>query len=139
MLGANPERTIPLSEIAVAYRISVNHLKKVSARLIEHGLVATERGRSGGLKLMRPAEHIPLGEIFRISQTETAFVECMDAESAGCVISPVCHLQGIFQTALAQFIETMDQYTLSDLVSNKNQLNEHLGLIAKTESEPAES
>ncbi|EAR07650.1 RrF2 family transcriptional regulator [Reinekea blandensis] len=129
MLGANPGRTIPLSEIASAYGISINHLKKVAARLIEQSLVDTVRGRSGGLVLKKAPEDIRLGEIFRISQTDTAFVECMDASSEGCVISPVCRLQGIFQKALAQFIDTMDGYTLADLVENKDDINVHLNLI----------
>jgi len=128
MLGANQERTISLAEIAKAYGISLNHLKKVSTRLVEHGLVSTERGRTGGLKLQRSPQDISLGEIFRISQTETAFVECMNKEGEGCVISPVCKLQGIFQSALNQFIATMDQYCLADLVVNKQALNEQLGI-----------
>ena len=67
MLGANPDRTISLTEIAKAYDISLNHLKKVSSRLVEHGLVSTERGRSGGLRLLKSPSDIRLGEIFRIS------------------------------------------------------------------------
>lgn len=130
MLGANPDRTISLAEIASAYGISLNHLKKVSARLVEHELVLTERGRAGGLKLVRPLDEVHLGEIFRISQTDTAFVECMARDTQACVISPVCKLQSIFQDALTQFIEHMDQYTLSDLVQNKDELNEHLGIPA---------
>ena len=89
MLGANPDRTISLTEIAKAYDISLNHLKKVSSRLVEHGLVSTERGRSGGLRLLKSPSDIRLGEIFRISQTETAFVECLDKGGEGCAISPV--------------------------------------------------
>ena len=128
MLGANPDRTISLTEIAKAYDISLNHLKKVSSRLVEHGLVSTERGRSGGLRLLKSPSDIRLGEIFRISQTETAFVECLDKGGEGCAISPVCKLQGIFQQALTEFIVTMDKHCLADLVLNKDALNEHLGI-----------
>lgn len=135
MLGANPGRTIPLSEIAEAYQISINHLKKVAARLIEQDLVSTVRGRNGGLMLKKSPDRIRLGEIFRIAQTDTAFVECMDPESEGCVISPVCRLQGIFRSALLQFIETMDAYTLMDLVKNKDEINDHLNLIPLAEAD----
>jgi Rrf2 family nitric oxide-sensitive transcriptional repressor len=128
MLGANPEKTVSLTEIASAYNISLNHLKKVSARLVENGYVITERGRSGGLKISRPASEIGLGEIFRIAQTDTAFVECLSEEGEGCVISPVCRLQSIFQEALAEFIAVMDRYTLVDLIENKTGLNELLGI-----------
>lgn len=128
MLGANPERTVSLTEIASAYDISLNHLKKVSARLVENGYVSTERGRSGGLRISKPASEIGLGEIFRIAQTDTAFVECLAEEGEGCVISSVCQLQGIFKKALAEFIGVMDRYTLADLVENKADLNNLLGI-----------
>ena len=98
MLGANPDRTVSLSEVAAAYDISLNHLKKVAARLVEHQLVETERGRTGGLRLLKSVDEVRLGEIFRISQTDTAFVECMGGDSSACVISPVCRLQSIFKT-----------------------------------------
>jgi Rrf2 family nitric oxide-sensitive transcriptional repressor len=129
MLGANPDKTISLTEVAHAYDISLNHLKKVSARLVEHKLVSTERGRSGGLKLLRNPEDIRLGEIFQLSQTDTAFVECMgDSNAKGCAISPVCKLQSIFTEALDCFIQFMDGFTLEDLVQNKEELNQHLGI-----------
>lgn len=132
MLAANPQRTVSLTEVAKAYDISINHLKKVSARLVEHNLVSTERGRSGGLKLIKAADDIKLGEIFRISQTDTAFVECLgDSEEKGCVISPVCKLQSIFQQALVNFIAFMDDYTLSDLVANKSEINDFLQIEAE--------
>ncbi|TCS42069.1 RrF2 family transcriptional regulator [Reinekea marinisedimentorum] len=130
MLGANPDKTISLTEIASAYDISLNHLKKVSARLVENGYVSTERGRSGGLRISKPASEIGLGEIFRIAQTDTAFVECMAEEGEGCVISPVCQLQSIFKKALGEFIAVMDRYTLADLVENKADLNNLLGIEA---------
>jgi len=128
VLGANPDKTVSLTEIAKAYGISLNHLKKVSARLVENGIVQTERGRSGGLKLQKAPADIGLGEIFRISQTDTAFVECLGEESPGCVISPVCRLQSIFVDALKQFISVLDEYTLSDLIQNKADLNQYLGI-----------
>lgn len=130
MLGANADKTVSLTEIANAYDISLNHLKKVSARLVEHGYVVTERGRSGGLRISKDPAEIGLGEVFRIAQTETAFVECMADEGEGCAISPVCTLQGIFKTALSEFIAVMDRYTLQDLVNNKDELNSHLGVSA---------
>lgn len=128
MLGANQDRTISLAEVAKAYGISLNHLKKVSARLVENGLVHTERGRSGGLRLLRELEDVRLGEIFRITQTDTAFIECLGGDPSVCVISPVCKLQSILVVALKSFEKTLNEYTLADLVYNPEALNDHLGM-----------
>ncbi len=128
MLGSNPDKTVSLTEIATSYKISLNHLKKVSARLVDNGYVSTERGRLGGLKLQKQPSEIGLGEIFRIAQTDTAFVECMAEEGDGCVISSVCRLQSIFKEALQQFISVLDGHTLSDLIENKAELNHFLGI-----------
>ena len=54
-----------IAEIAHAYGISKNHLMKVAQRLAAEGFVEGVRGRSGGLKLARPANALNVGSIMR--------------------------------------------------------------------------
>src|SRR5258708_20915285 len=67
-----------IAEIAESYGISKNHLMKVAHQLGVAGYVATVRGRSGGLRLAKPAEAIGLGEVVRHTEPDMALVSCFD-------------------------------------------------------------
>ncbi len=62
-LGTRPGQKIPITEIAAAYKISRNHLMKVSQNLARHGLIIGYRGKGGGITLARPAHSIILGDV----------------------------------------------------------------------------
>ena len=54
-LAAKPDRLASIGEIARTYRISHNHLMKVVHDLRKEGFLDAVRGRSGGIRLGRPA------------------------------------------------------------------------------------
>ena len=60
-----------------------------------------------------------------VRQTEEDFhiVECFDREGNFCIISPVCKLKSVLHEAMQAFIKVLDQYTLEDLIQNKDELN----------------
>ncbi len=110
---------VKTNEIADAYHISFNHLKKVMAKLAEFNYVKSTKGRSGGFQLARPQNAINLGTVFRMTIEDVAIAECFASPSNSCVISPDCKLRSILQDATARFIEELDQYTLVDLVKGR--------------------
>lgn len=116
-LGAQPEKVCSISEIARAYGISQNHLMKVAHDLGKAGYIEGVRGRSGGVRLAKPADEINVGDVVR--QTEEGFelVEC-----GTCVIAPACGLTGALDEALAAFMAVLDRYTLSDLLKKRSKL-----------------
>ncbi|MCH8506371.1 MAG: Rrf2 family transcriptional regulator, partial [Ectothiorhodospiraceae bacterium] len=60
--GAHPDRRVTLAEIARAYDISREHLRKVVHGLAQHGFLATPKGRAGGLTLGRHPRSIRGGD-----------------------------------------------------------------------------
>lgn len=113
-LAARPERLASISEMARTYRISQNHLMKVVHDLRKDGFLDAVRGRTGGVRLARPAEEIRVGDVVR--HTEGGF-ELVDCDS--CVIARACSLTGALRQALAAFMEVLDNYTLADLVEER--------------------
>lgn len=107
-----------IAQIARAYGISKNHLMKVAQRLTAEGFVEGVRGRSGGLKLARPASDLNVGSIMRIMEDTGAFVECFDAATNSCVVTPACGLRHALAGALEAFARHLDQFTIADLVPN---------------------
>jgi Rrf2 family transcriptional regulator, nitric oxide-sensitive transcriptional repressor len=117
-----------IAEIARAYGISKNHLMKVAQRLAAEGFVESVRGRSGGLKLARPASALNIGSIVRTMEDTGTFVECFDAATNSCVVTPVCGLRHSLAGALEAFAQHLDQFTIADIIPNVASFGQHLEL-----------
>jgi Rrf2 family nitric oxide-sensitive transcriptional repressor len=105
-----------IADIARAYGISKNHLMKVAQRLTAEGFVESVRGRSGGLKLARPPADLNVGAVVRIMEDTGTFVECFDAATNACVVTPACGLRHALSGALDAFARHLDQFSVADLI-----------------------
>jgi Rrf2 family nitric oxide-sensitive transcriptional repressor len=122
-LAAQPQRKPTVGEIAKVHGISRHHLMKVVQGLSRAGFIETARGNQGGLKLNRPAAAIGLGEVVRQTEPDLDIVPCLASEGADCcLISPACRLRGALHRAGASFLEVLDEYSLADLVQNREAL-----------------
>lgn len=108
-----------IREIADAYGISKNHLMKVVQALNTKGYLLATRGKNGGLRLNKRPEDINIGALVRDVEQDLELVECFGGDA--CVITPACELKRILAKALDAFFETLDQYTLADLLPRANQ------------------
>jgi Rrf2 family transcriptional regulator, nitric oxide-sensitive transcriptional repressor len=134
-LAARPDRLASIGEMARTYRISQNHLMKVVHDLRKVGFLDSVRGRSGGVRLARPPEEIRIGDVVR--HTEGGF-DLVDCES--CVIARACSLTGALRHALTAFMDVLDNYTLADLVQERQDgLRQLLAAISSVDVPPAEA
>jgi len=108
------ERLVTIDEIAEAYAISRSHLTKVVNALTRAGYLTSVRGRSGGLKLAKPANEIVLGNVIRMTEPDFALVECF-ATGNRCVIAKCCKLQGVLNEALQAFLDVLDRNTVESI------------------------
>jgi Rrf2 family transcriptional regulator, nitric oxide-sensitive transcriptional repressor len=115
-----------IADIANAYGISKNHLMKVAQRLTAGGFVESVRGRSGGLRLARPPATLNVGAIVRIMEDTGSFVDCFDAATNSCVVTPVCGLRHILAGGLEAFAHHMDQFSVADLIPDIESYHRHL-------------
>ena len=113
-LAAHPHQLVTLQEVSEAYGISQHHLVKVTGRLIEHGVVASVRGRNGGLRLSRAPEAINIGELVRMTEPHFNLVECFDADTNTCPIDKACGLKAVLRQAQDAFLRELDRYTLAE-------------------------
>lgn len=113
--AARRNALITIEETARVYGISRAHLMKVVNQLTRAGFLKAVRGRSGGLELARRPDKISLGDVIRATEPDFALVECFSPDNS-CLITPRCRLRGVLKEALAAFTETLDRYTLADLV-----------------------
>ena len=113
--AANPERLVTIAELAEQHQVSRNHLMKVVNDLARQGLLATTRGRGGGLRLLPKPADIRVGDVVRRSETDFRLVECFDGASNTCSLTPDCRLKGVFGSALAAYLQVLDSTTLADI------------------------
>jgi len=132
-LALKPEGAT-IAEVAGRYRISRNHLVKIAHKLGKVGLLETRRGRSGGLRLTRPAKDLNLGEIVRMVEPNFNIVECFDTERNVCAITPACGLRRAFYEAQQAFLKSLDRYTLADFTHNGDELRRLLRKRAERSS-----
>ncbi|BCU63595.1 hypothetical protein F941_02982 [Acinetobacter bouvetii DSM 14964 = CIP 107468] len=108
------EMPYTIAEIAADLHVSQNHLVKIVHFMGKQNWLITTRGKGGGIRLNPQALTLPLGEIVRILQRETPIVEC---NTPPCVLRSNCGLKGILDQAMEQFYQSLDQYTLADVLS----------------------
>ncbi|OIO66234.1 MAG: BadM/Rrf2 family transcriptional regulator [Zetaproteobacteria bacterium CG_4_9_14_3_um_filter_49_83] len=121
-LALRPEQSVTITEIHQAYGISRNHLVKVVHQLSKLGWITTTRGRSGGIVLAVPPAQINLGTIVLQTEPHMNILECFDADSNTCAISPGCALKRVFYQARKAFVDVLKQYTLADALGHDSQV-----------------
>lgn len=113
-LAAKPDRLSSIAEMARTYRISHNHLMKVVHDLRKEGFLDAVRGRTGGVRLARPASEISVGQVVRHTESGFDLVDC-----GSCVIAPACALTAALHEARNAFMAVLDGYSLADLVEDR--------------------
>lgn len=115
-------------EISEVFHISENHLGKIIHELNKLELIDTLRGRSGGIRLAKDPADINVGSVIRSMEDDFHLLECFDCATNYCVITPACKLKGVLHEALRAFLTVLDKYTLEDLLTNKQDLRDLMGL-----------
>lgn len=115
-LATHADRLVSVQEVSRAYRVSPHHMVKVVQRLVDNGIVASVRGRRGGLRLSRRPEEINLGRLVRLTEPHFDLVECFDKQTNTCPIDAVCGLKGVFHHAQRAFLDILDQHTLAEFL-----------------------
>lgn len=125
----HPQR-VTIDEVAGSFGISRNHLVKVIHGLSQAGFLVTQRGRNGGFLLARPAERIRVSDVLRFGEDGQPLVECFDAVTNQCAITPVCKLKFMLSEAQSAFNAVLDRYTLADICAKPQPILRRLGLSA---------
>ncbi len=106
--AAQPGARLSIAAVAEAQGIARNHAMKLVNELANAGYLATTRGRGGGFTLGRPAEDIRVGDVVRLTETETQPADCPN-----CALRPGCGLIPVLAGASHAFFAHLDQFTLA--------------------------
>lgn len=90
--------------------LSYHHVAKVAQGLVQAGFAVSQRGRSGGIALARPASEIGVGDVVRKLERGMRLADC-----GTCALRANCGLSGVLAAALDAFMSVLDRYTLADV------------------------
>lgn len=126
MALASSDDVLSVDWMAERYGISRNHLAKVAQNLNAADFIVTSRGRSGGMRLSRPASQINVGQVVRVFERFDGFVGCMGAGDE-CPIDGVCGLKPALLSALEAFLAQLDHYSIADIANKPGAILRRLG------------
>lgn len=132
--GVRDGRLSSVPDMASAYGVSYDHLKKAAAELCRSGYMEAVRGRVGGVRLARRPEDINIGDVIRSMEGTVVLVECFDPASNTCPLAAACRLKNALQRATAAFFAVLDGYTLADLIDEPDHLAALLGTEAASDA-----
>lgn len=104
-----------ITEIANFYGIKKNHLSVVVNKLSDLGYVTTIPGPKGGIEFNPKMAHKTVAELFTAFE-ELDVVECFNAETNTCHLSPTCKLKHMLKKATNSFLNELKAYQIKDLV-----------------------
>lgn len=128
--AANPEPRSRVADIAKVHGLSELFLFKIVQPLVEAGLIATVRGRNGGISLAKPAAEITLLDVVKATEDNFAMAQCFEDDHADCPLIDACALNAALREALNAFFAVLARHTIADLVARRMTMNALLGLEA---------
>ena len=83
------DAAIPIARIAEARLLPAPYVRRLVGRLVAAGILATERGAQGGVRLARPAAGISLLDVVLAMEGGIALNECL-APGHACPLAAAC-------------------------------------------------
>ncbi|HNR24757.1 MAG TPA: Rrf2 family transcriptional regulator [Candidatus Bipolaricaulis anaerobius] len=103
-------------ELAADGPVPEPYLAKLVPPLVRAGILASARGRGGGIALARPAEEISLAEIIRVTEGEASFREC-PFEVDPCPGNPDCPLAQVWDPVRDEVVDFFERTTIGSLAA----------------------
>jgi len=110
------EGPVLLKDVSISQNISLKYLGQIIIPLKIAGLIKATRGAHGGYFLSKPPDEIRFGDIIKALEGEVCIVECIEIPEI-CDRSDKCATQKIWRELNKMIIDTLNSYTLNDLVN----------------------
>ena len=120
---APPEELVLIQDIADRQRVPKKFLELILVELKRHGFAHSQRGRSGGYCLARPADTITFGQVIRAMDGPIAPLPCASITGyrrcADCADERSCAIRKVMRRVRDLMAEILDRTTLADAIDTK--------------------
>lgn len=111
------DRAVPAASVAEALDIPSNYLAKILNTLAHEGILVSERGRTGGFRLARPAPEIPLLDVVRHFDDIGEARQCL-LRSRACSEVHSCPAHKEWKQASDPAFRFFEEHTVADLMTS---------------------
>ena len=119
LTGALPEgQQLTTRAVAEGVGASYHHVTKTVSRLVRLGLLASSRGRSGGVAITPAGRDVSVGTVLRELEAGSAMMEC-ESPDGQCPLDHECQLRSALVRAREAFYRELDDVHVRDLVSQR--------------------
>lgn len=108
-----PDAQLHTGDLADQLRVSYTHATKVVARLSEMGVIASTRGRHGGVCITRDGLDRRVGSLARRLEPSGEVIDCEGANP--CPLRRNCRLRDALRSAQEAFFADLDQWTVAEI------------------------
>ena len=117
--GSQPTR---VQEIADRQGVPENYLRRLLIELKRGGLVASQKGPSGGYMLARSPARITMADVVEIIEGEYCPVECLEeAGAATCPKDAPCPMREVWRKVRESVNQILRETTLQALAETRKQ------------------
>jgi len=114
---------VPTHEVARRQGIPPALLAKLIPALVRAGLLISQRGARGGLKLARPAAGISMREIVEAIEGPIALNRCTVTPTQ-CDLTDRCALHSVWEKAQTYLVHLLETTSLAELARQQEALNQ---------------
>lgn len=115
-----PERYIPLKEIASRQELSEKYLEIILKTLVKQKLLRGMRGKGGGYQLTRAPKDYTVGEILMLTEGNLSSVACLAPDAETCDRASCCLTLPMWQKFDSMVHDFFFGITLADLLENRS-------------------
>ena len=110
-----PDNPVSASALESYISVSGKYLEKIMRMLGARGIVAANRGASGGYYLAKAPENITIGEIVRALEDDMEIIECVKGDSK----CKCCPTSGVWKRLYQGINDLLDSMTLQQAVDGE--------------------
>ncbi len=126
----SPGELLSIHEISLAVGISEPHAAKLMRILREGGLVASERGQSGGYHLTRPAREISAKQAIQVLGGDLyggEFCSRFSGHEEQCTRSTDCSIRSLWRAIQVVVDQVLNCTSLQDLLCGEHEMDRFVG------------
>ena len=120
-LAQNAEKgAVATNEISEKMQIPYRFLRKISHHLVEAGILATHRGKQGGIFLARKPDEISLFDILKLFDQRAINLNICCQNLNACDRSNLCPVHERLELLQSRLRAEFDACNFAELAGNKN-------------------